>query len=185
MTAETSPEPPIEAVVAGVSVADLDDPAAPELGQAAANLPAVGRTPGVRGRDPWAEAGRKVLRFHLARLLARVPGVLAGEDPEEVHAMRVAARRMRAAWRVFGDGFERLARRRYVGDLREIGTRLGAVRDLDVLLEILSAYEARQSAHGRVGLRPVREAWLTERDARRVELVDLLSSEAFARFVAE
>jgi len=189
VTAETSPEPPIEAAepagVAGVSVADLDDPAAPERGQAAANLPAVGRTPGVRGHDPWAEAGRKVLRFHLARLLARVPGVIAGEDPEEVHAMRVAARRMRAAWRVFGDGFERPARRRYVGDLREIGTRLGAVRDLGVLLEILSAYEARQSAHARAGLRPVREAWVTERDARTVELVELLGSEAFARFVAE
>ena len=40
-------------------------------------------------------------------MLARVPGVIAGEDAEEVHAMRVAARRMRAAWRVFGDGFER------------------------------------------------------------------------------
>jgi len=99
--------------------------------------------------------------------------------------MRVAARRMRAAWRVFGDGFERQARRRYVGDLREIGARLGAVRDLDVLLEILAAYEARQSAHGRAGLRPVREGWAGERDARRIELVDLLRSEAFARFVAE
>ena len=81
--------------------------------------------------------------------------------------------------------FERPARRRYVGDLREIGTRLGAVRDLDVLLEILSAYEARQSARARAGLRPVRDAWVTERDARRVELVELLGSEAFARFVAE
>lgn len=57
----------------------------------------LGRTPGVRGSDAWAEAGRKVLRFHLARMLARVPGVIAGEDPEQVHAMRVAARRMRAA----------------------------------------------------------------------------------------
>jgi CHAD domain-containing protein len=147
--------------------------------------PALGRTPGVRGSDPWAEAGRKVLRFHLARMLARVPGVVAGEDPEEVYAMRVAARRMRAAWRVFGDGFEREARRRYQRDLREIGGRLGAVRDLDVLLEILSAYEAQRSNRGRVGLRPLRDAWLAEREARRVELVDLLGSEAFARFVAE
>ena len=66
-----------------------------------------GRTPGLRADDPWAEAGRKVLGFHLAKTLARVPGVIAGEDAEDVHAMRVAARRMRAAWRVFGDGFER------------------------------------------------------------------------------
>ena len=143
------------------------------------------RSPGVRAGDPWAEAGRKVLRFHLARMLARVPGVIAGEDPEQVHAMRVAARRMRAAWRVFGGGFEREARRRYQRDLREIGGRLGAVRDLDVLLEILTTDEARRSDRGRAGLRPLRDAWVAEREARRVELVDLLRSEAFARFVAE
>ena len=169
----------------GTGVAGPDDTVVPDLTPLSASLPTLGRTPGVRGSDPWAEAGRKVLRFHLARMLARVPVVVAGEDPEEVHAMRVAARRMRAAWRVFGDGFEREARRRYVGDLREIGTRLGAVRDLDVLLEILAAYEARQGAHGRAGLRPVREGWMAERDVRRIELVELLRSEAFARFVAE
>jgi CHAD domain-containing protein len=168
------------------------DPPAPGPAVTVAGLPAgaierrsVARTPDVRGHDPWAEAGRKVLRFHLARMLARVPGVIAGEDPEQVHAMRVAARRMRAAWRVFGDGFEREARRRYQGDLREVGGRLGAVRDLDVLLEILSAYEAQRSDRGRAGLRSLRDAWVAEREARRVELNDLLGSEAFARFVAE
>src|SRR5262245_39434252 len=55
---------------------------------------ALGRTPEVLAEDPWAEAGRKVLRFHLSRMLARVPGTIAGEDPEEVHAMRVASRRV-------------------------------------------------------------------------------------------
>jgi CHAD domain-containing protein len=149
------------------------------------DVPVVGRTPGVRGDDRWAEAGRKVLRFHLVKMLARVPGVVAGEDPEEVHAMRVAARRMRAAWRVYGDGFEREARRRYLGAMREIGARLGAVRDLDVLLEILAAYAAHRSDRGRAGLAPLLQAWDAEREARRVELVAVLESDSFARFVAE
>jgi CHAD domain-containing protein len=99
--------------------------------------------------------------------------------------MRAAARRMRAAWRVFGDAYEREERRRFQRDLREIGARLGAVRDLDVLLEILSAYEAQRSDRGRAGLRPIRDAWVAERETRRVELIDLLGSEAFARSVAE
>jgi CHAD domain-containing protein len=163
----------------------LDGQTTPDVAPPTVDRPSLGRTPDVRGHDPWAEAGRKVLRFHLARMLARVPGVIAGEDPEQVHAMRVAARRMRAAWRVFGDGFEREARRRYQRDLREIGGRLGAVRDLDVLLEILSAYEAQRSNRGRAGLRPIRDAWVAERETRRVELIDLLGSEAFARSVAE
>ncbi len=145
---------------------------------------AVGRTPGVRGDDQWAEAGRRVLRFHLARMLARVPGVIAGEDPEDVHAMRVATRRMRAAWRVFGDGFERDAMRRHRGDLRAIGARLGAVRDLDVLLEIVADYAVRRSEHGRAGLAPLVRAWDTERETRRRELVEFLESEVFAGFLA-
>jgi CHAD domain-containing protein len=161
------------------------DPSSPDAAQQPIERLAVGRTPGVRGDDVWAEAGRKVLRFHLARMLARVPGVITGEDHEEVHAMRVSARRMRAAWRVFGDGFEREARRRYLLDLRVIGTRLGAVRDLDVLLEILAEYGAHRGERGRAGLVPLLRAWDADREARRVELLAVLESESFGRFVAE
>ena len=54
------------------------------------------------GDDHIAEAGRKVLRFHLARMLDREDGTRSGIDPVDVHKMRVATRRQRAAWRVFG-----------------------------------------------------------------------------------
>jgi CHAD domain-containing protein len=114
-----------------------------------------------------------------------VPGVTAGDNPEDVHAMRVAGRRMRAAWRVFGDGFEPGARRRYVDDLREIGARLGAVRDLDVLLGILGAQAARRSDRQRAGLAPLFAGWHDQREARRLELVELLRSDRFATFVTE
>ncbi len=185
-TAALRPSEPVEPPSgAAAPEAAPDDHSAPDLAHPVLDPLSVGRTPGVRGEDPWAEAGRKVLRFHLARTLARVPGVIAGEDPEEVHAMRVAARRMRAAWRVFGDGFERAAVRHYRRDLREVGARLGAVRDLDVLLEILAAHAAGCSARGRAGLAPLLRAWDAEREIRRRELVRVLGSEAFARFVAE
>jgi inorganic triphosphatase YgiF len=67
----------------------------------------VGKSPGVTAEDHMAEAGRKVMRFHLARMLEREPGVRSGEDPEDVHKMRVATRRQRAAWRVFGEAYRR------------------------------------------------------------------------------
>jgi CHAD domain-containing protein len=114
-----------------------------------------------------------------------VPGVIAGEDPEEVHAMRVAGRRIRAAWRVFGDGFDVDARRRYRRDLRAIGARLGAVRDLDVMLAILDAYIAKRPARQRVALEPLRKAWSAERDERHAALVTLMRSTMFERFVTE
>ncbi len=164
---------------------DAATPIPPEVVVLAAARLADGRTPGLRVDDPWAEAGRKVLRFHLAKMLARVPGVMAGEDAEEVHAMRVAARRMRAAWRVFGDGFERDARRRYRNELRSIGARLGDVRDLDVLIENLVAYGEQRSARQRAGLQPLLATWRAEREARRVDLVAALGSESFAQFIGD
>ena len=151
--------------------------------EAALERLAIGRAADLLVEDRWAEAGRKVIRFHLARMLSHVPGVMAGEDPEEVHAMRVASRRIRAAWRVFGDGFEVGARRAYRRDLRLIGARLGAVRDLDVMLEILGAYTQHRSARQAAALEPMRAAWRAERDVRHGALKDLLRSATFERFV--
>jgi CHAD domain-containing protein len=168
-----------------VLAAAQDDPAPEPAVVVAVEASAVSRAVAVRADDPWSEAGRKILGFHLARMLARVPGVIAGEDAEEVHAMRVAARRMRAAWRVFGDGFERGEVRRYRGELRDIGASLGAVRDLDVLIGILVTYAEQQSARQRAGLEPLLAAWRREREARRLELVEVLGSEPFAAFIRD
>ena len=145
----------------------------------------ISRSPEVLATDAWAEAGRKVLRHHLARMLAKVPGTIAGADPEEVHDMRVAARRVRAAWRVFGDAFERPVVRREVGELRAIGGRLGAVRDLDVLIGILVAARDRRSRRERADLTVLLEAWQGERATRHAELVEDLGSAWFGEFISD
>ena len=108
-------------------------------GRGAAAL-VVGKTPGVTATDTIAEAGRRVFRFHLARMLAREAGTRSGKDPEDLHDMRVATRRMRAAWRVFGDGYRANRTRRLRGRLRTLAGRLGAVRDLDVLIGAAEGY---------------------------------------------
>lgn len=135
--------------------------------------------------ESWSEAGRAVLRVHLARMLTRTAGAIEGVDPEDVHAMRVAGRRMRAAWRVFGDAYDPATVRRFRRDLREIGGRLGAVRDLDVLIGILEAERDRRSAQERTALQPLLAAWRTDREARRMELTETLGSAAFLEFMAE
>jgi CHAD domain-containing protein len=183
LAADREPGAGLPAAEPGVPAAAPEDPAPLPAVVAAVNGPAVARAGALRADDPWPEAGRRILGFHLARMLARVPGVIAGEDAEEVHAMRVAARRMRAAWRVFGDGFERGEVRRYRGELRDIGASLGAVRDLDVLIGILVGYRDQRSDRQRAGLEPLLAAWRSEREARRVELVAVIGSERFAAFI--
>ncbi len=136
----------------------------------------TGPTPGVTADDPMSVAGRKVLRFHLARVLAREPGVRAGIDPEELHKMRVATRRLRAAWRVFGDAFRGAKVRRLRDDLGVVASKLGATRDLDVQLE-------RLTTPPREDLGPLEVAWRAKREAARAGLVRELDSARHRRWL--
>ena len=143
----------------------------------------VGKTPGVTADDHIAEAGRKVMRFHLARMLAREAGTREGRDPEELHAMRVATRRQRAAWRVFGASFRVARTKRYRNGLREIASRLGAVRDLDVLLEAADIYRADLPVSEQRALEPLLADWREHRDNARVLLIRELDSDGYRRWV--
>ncbi len=170
----------------------LPQPGAPEASEAA---PAAGgdrepeafdapaKTPGVRADDTVAEAGRKVLRFHLARMIAREQGTRLGEDPEELHAMRVATRRQRAAWRVFGAGFRPERTKRYRGRLRVVAGRLGAVRDRDVLIDGLVAYQATLPKREAAAIEPLVDEWREQRDEARHLLIRELDSDGYRRWV--
>ena len=143
----------------------------------------VGKTPGVLADDHLAEAGRKVLRFHLARMIAREDGTRSGSDPEDLHAMRVATRRQRAAWRVFGEAFRPERTRKHRGRLRDVASRLGAVRDLDVLLEAADAYRAGLPVSESRALEPLVAAWRLHRDDARILLLRELDSEGYRRWL--
>ncbi len=130
---------------------------------------------GVRIDDAFAEAGRKVLRRHLVRMLSREPGVRAS-DVLETKQMRVATRRLRATWRVFDDAFKGRVARRHERELRTLGRAIGAVRDLDVLLASVDAEAA---------LQPLAEEWRLQRSVAHAELVALLDSTRYARLVDE
>jgi CHAD domain-containing protein len=142
---------------------------------------AVGKSPGVTADDVLAEAGRKVLRFHFARMLAREAGTRSGTEIEELHGMRVATRRMRAAWRVFGDGFRADRTRRLRGRLRVLAGRLGAVRDLDVLIEAAATHQASLPPREARAFEPLLAAWRGEREVARVVLLRELDSTAYVR----
>lgn len=127
----------------------------------------------VRADESFSEAGRRVLRRHLLRLLEREPPMREG-DVLALKQMRVATRRMRAVWRVFDGAYRRREQRRYLDELRVTAARLGAVRDLDVLLEDLPAQPL---------LGPLADAWRDRREAAWSELLAHLDAGAFRRFI--
>ena len=99
--------------------------------------------------------------------------------------MRVATRRQRAAWRVFGDSFRRKRTKRYRNGLREIAARLGAVRDLDVLLEAADHYRKDLPVTEQRALEPLLADWRAHRDDALVLLTRELDSEGYQRWVED
>jgi triphosphatase len=93
--------------------------------------------------DPSMSAGEvafAVLRRQFAEMRNHEGGTRLGEDPEELHDMRVPTRRMRAAIKVFRDALPERAR--WFGEeLRWVAQALGEVRDLDVQIERLEGWK--------------------------------------------
>jgi triphosphatase len=152
----------------GLSTAGLSPAVAPDLG------PTEIDTSMSAGEGAFA-----ILRRHFAAMLAHEPGVRLGEDPEDLHDMRVATRRLRAALKLYVDALPKRAER-YERDLRWVAGALGEVRDLDVHLERLSKEAPR---NGEV----LEEVFALLRE-RRVEarrrMLEALDSNRYERLVA-
>ena len=144
----------------------------------------VGKTPGVTADDHVAEAGRKVMRFHLARMLAREAGTREGKDPEELHAMRVATRRQRAAWRVFGASFRpgRTKRYRQRPARDRLATRERCATSTSCSRPPTSTGPTCPCREQRA-LEPLLADWREHRDDARVLLIRELDSDGYRRWV--
>jgi CHAD domain-containing protein len=92
------------------------------------------------------EAARAVIRVIFDHLRANQSGAVLGNDPEHVHQMRVAVRRLRCALRMFDKAGAGGLRRDTDAALRLLGCVLGRKRDLDVALPLLAPLIARLPA---------------------------------------
>lgn len=137
---------------------------------------------GLQAKDAVAEAARKVMLFHFARMLSHEAGARQGEDIEALHDMRVATRRLRAALQVFEDAFEPGALKPFRRGLRAVGRALGTVRDLDVFMEKAQHYAQALPEERRDGLNPLLDHWKNEREIARAEMLKVLDGEAYVEF---
>lgn len=147
------------------------------------SLPQRLKKSGIEPCDLMAEAGRKTFYFHFAEMLSHEGGTRLGEDPEELHDMRVATRRMRAAFEIFENYFDGRAIKPYLKGLRAIGRVLGGVRDLDVFIEKAQTYLASQEGEARSGLEPLIAAWQAEREAARAKMFAYLDGNEYKEFI--
>jgi CHAD domain-containing protein len=120
------------------------------------------------------------------------PGARLGDDEEEVHKLRVAARRLRSDLHSFGPLLDKERVKPIRAELRWLGGTVGAVRDTDVLrLRLVTRLEAldecdtdgADSLMALLGQQSAtaREAMLTAmRDGRYLRLLDTLVALAAA-----
>ena len=156
---------------AGLLAAGLQVPPPPELGPVSFDPnPSVG------------DVAFAVIRRNFSAVLAHETGTRLGEDAEELHDMRVATRRTRAALSLFEEALP--VRARHVRmELGWLAGALGAVRDLDVQLERLDAWTADVPDEDVRPRRPGRVLSRQRAEARRA-LLACLDSARYERMVA-
>lgn len=88
------------------------------------------------------EVARLVCARQLEAIVGHEAGTRVGLDPEYLHKMRVATRRLRTALRVFRKSFPASERAAVSADLKWLGALLGGVRDLDVHLLSVTTWKA-------------------------------------------
>src|SRR6266545_4636597 len=117
-------------------------------------------------------------------VLRKQGGTRLGEDPEQLHDMRVATRRIRAAMALF----ETALPAEVVGVREELGwvaSALGAVRDLDVLIGQLEAWGRPAEGLDDRALGAVVGVLSADRDQARANLFQTLDSPRYERLLAK
>lgn len=137
----------------------------------------------VEPEDTMAEAGRKVLLKDFVIMLSHESGSRTGEDIEHVHDMRVATRRMRSAFRLLEPYYKSKPVLPHLKQLKTLAGYLGAVRDLDVMIDNLEKYGETLDEAGQDSIGQINKALDKRRRKSRKKLVSYLDSSAYTRFV--
>jgi triphosphatase len=103
------------------------------------------------------------------------PGARLGDDPEELHDLRIAGRRLDAVLRQF-EAFLPPALLTIRATLKTVLSALGRARDLDVALGELQNFSRKLPKSDRVGIEPLKEHFLSERGRARAQMLSALDS---------
>ncbi len=135
---------------------------------------------GLRGDARFRDAAGRIILTRWQEMMSYREGTLLAEDPEELHAMRVASRRLRASMDAFAASFPAGSFRRRLRWVKEITDTLGAARDLDVAIEGLARMAGTVAPDERPGLEGLIARYREDRARESLRVEDL-----FARFDEE
>lgn len=137
---------------------------------------AQARSAALEPDHPVSVAALHIFAQQFGRILLHEPGTRLGQDIEALHDMRVATRRLRAAFDLFAPYFPDDVLRPYRRGLRDLGRALGEVRDLDVLLEKAAQDVRYIPAETQPAFDELLRLWQDEQRAARERLLNTLDS---------
>lgn len=141
------------------------------------------RSTGLVPTQPISAAALQIFAQQFGRILLHEPGTRLGEDIECLHDMRVATRRLRAAFELFAPYLPDGILRPHQRGLRNLGRALGEVRDLDVLLQ-KAAQDAQQiPTEAQPAFEQLLHLWQAEQHTARVRLLNTLDSLPHRKFM--
>lgn len=139
----------------------------------------------VKGLGPKSDfrdaAGRTILT-RWREMMSYRDGTLAGEDIEELHAMRVSSRRLRAAMDAFAEAFPQKSFRRNLRMVKRVTDTLGEARDLDVAIEHLQELAPTLDEADQPGVEGLIARYRAERDAETESIARLFDDLERERF---
>jgi triphosphatase len=122
------------------------------------------------------------LRRHASAWLAHEPGARLGDDPEALHDLRVAARRMDVVLAMFRP-YLPAALTRARPRLKRLLASFGNVRDLDVALAELGEFATDLPLSERAPLEPLQRQLRSERERARGQMLAALDSAGTQRWM--
>ena len=136
----------------------------------------------VKPIDSMAWLACRIISFQFSCMLSHEKGTIKGEEIEEVHDMRVAVRRIRAAAKVFEAYLDSEKLEPHLKGLKRTLGSLGKVRDLDVFREKAEKYLKTLPSGHEHDLDPLFALLEKEREKARKDMLDYLDSEKYSHF---
>lgn len=124
--------------------------------------------------DSYASVAAKTIAVRTEELFARTHEVLALDDIEALHDMRVATRRLRAALEVFAPCFPRHSFQHALSEVKRLADVLGERRDRDVQIDWLERYAAARQGAERAAIRGFVQELRAEQETANESLAVLL-----------
>jgi CHAD domain-containing protein len=184
---DSAPEPMLEAALGRLRSAGASGSSTPKIVRALgppAELPAelVGGRPVARTVGDLVSTALSAPTFDLVNCDA---GVRLGGDPEAVHDVRVATRRLRSGLRTFRSVLEPSWAVRLRDELGWLAAELGPVRDVDVMMSVLAAGVRRLPPTDRSAASELLERMEVQRESARARLLDAMSSDRYVALLED